>query len=121
MKLLLITSFASLLCLATLQGHHSYGMFYHLDQQVTLKGQVTQVAFQNPHVRLTIETPQSGIWEAEWTSVESLQRQGVTPTAIHTGDFLEIDGSPARDSNRRVVSALREIRRPADSWRWVRR
>jgi len=38
----------------------------------------------------------------------------------HTGDFLEIEGSPARDPEWRVVSALTEIRRLADGWRWVR-
>jgi len=84
-----------------------------------LKGQVTKISFLNPHVMLTIETAKSGTWQAEWTNVDSLARQGVRKETVQTGDFLEIEGSPARNPESRVVSALTEIRRPADGWRWV--
>jgi fermentation-respiration switch protein FrsA (DUF1100 family) len=95
-------------------------MFYLTDHRVTLKGQVAKVSFANPHVMLTIETKNSGTWQAEWTNVDSLARQGVQKETVHTGDFLEIEGSPARKPESRVVSALAEMRRPADGWRWVR-
>jgi len=95
-------------------------MFYLTDHRVTLKGEVRQVSFANPHVMLTIETKNSGTWQAEWTNVESLARQGVRQETVKTGDLLEIEGSPARNPESRVVSALTEIRRPADGWRWVR-
>ena len=84
-----------------------------------LKGQVTKISFLNPHVMLTIETAKSGTWQAEWTNVDSLARQRVRKETVQTGDFLEIEGSPARNPESRVVSALTEIRRPADGWRWV--
>jgi hypothetical protein len=38
---------------------------------------------------------------------------------IEPGDVLEIEGSPAFNPQSRVVSALREIQRPADKWRWT--
>jgi fermentation-respiration switch protein FrsA (DUF1100 family) len=95
-------------------------MFYLTDHRVTLKGQVAKVSFANPHVMLTIETKNSGTWQAEWTNADSLARQGVQKETVHTGDFLEIEGSPARKPELRVVSALAEMRRPADGWRWVR-
>ena len=85
-----------------------------------MKGRVGTISFVEPHVRLTIETTSSGSWEAEWTSPNNLMRGGVGNDTLHIGDLLEIEGSPARDPNRRVVSALREIRRPADGWRWTR-
>jgi hypothetical protein len=108
-----------LLTCTGLWAHHSYSTFYLTDHRVTLKGQVTKVSFLDPHVMLTIETKNSGTWQAEWTNVESLARQGVRQETVRTGDFLEIEGSPARNPESRVVSALTEIRRPADGWRWV--
>jgi len=105
-------------CTAGLLAHHSYGTFYATDR-VILKGQVTKISFLNPHVMLTIEPAKSGTWQAEWTNVDSLARQGVRKETVQTGDFLEIEGSPARNPESRVVSALTEIRRPADGWRWV--
>ena len=104
----------------TAWAHHSYGMFYELDKAVLMKGRVGTISFVEPHVRLTIETTSSGSWEAEWTSPNALMRAGVGNDTLHIGDLLEIEGSPARDPNRRVVSALREIRRPADGWHWTR-
>jgi len=108
-----------LMCTAASWAHHSYGMFYATDHRVTLKGQVAKVSFVNPHVMLTIETKNSGTWQAEWTSVDNLARQGVRQDTVQTGDFLEIEGSPARNPDWRVVSALQVIRRLADGWRWV--
>ena len=118
-RIVLASAVALLLTCTGLWGHHSYGMFYLTDHRVTLKGQVSKVSFANPHVMLTIETAKSGTWQAEWTNVDSLARQGVRQETVKTGDFLEIEGSPARNPESRVVSALSEIRRPADGWRWV--
>ncbi|MBZ5633247.1 MAG: hypothetical protein LAO55_08970 [Acidobacteriia bacterium] len=121
MKRIVFASTVALLLTCTgLWAHHSYSTFYLMDHRVTLKGRVSKVSFLNPHVMLTIETKNSGTWQAEWTNVDSLARQGVRQETVQTGDFLEIEGSPARDPDSRVVSALTEIRRPADAWRWVR-
>ena len=120
MKRTVFTSVALLLiCTAGLWAHHSYSMFYLTDHRVTLKGQVAKISFTNPHVMLTIETKNSGTWQAEWTSPDNLARQGVLKDTVQTGDFLEIEGSPARNPDSRVVSALQVIRRPADGWHWV--
>lgn len=114
------TALGVLLCAAgSLLAHHSYGMFYDTGQTVILKGTVAQVSFKDPHVMLTIETKTSGTWKAELTSVMGLVRQGINESTIRLGDFLVIEASPARNPDSRVVSAVREIRRPADGWRWV--
>jgi hypothetical protein len=120
MRRALTLGLAILICTALLWAHHSYGTFYATDHRVTLKGTVAKVAFRDPHVLLTVETKNSGTWQAEWTNTNSLTRQGVRQDTIRVGDVLEIEGSPARDPDSRVVSALSEIRRPADGWRWVR-
>ena len=120
MRRTLAIGFAVLTFTAALWAHHSYGTFYLTDHRVTLKGQVAKVSFAAPHVLLTIETKNSGTWQAEWTNPDTLSREGVRQDTIRTSDFLEIEGSPARDPESRVVSALNEVRRPADGWRWVR-
>ena len=120
MKQTVFTTAALLLtCTAGLWAHHGYSTFYLTDHRVTLKGQVAKVSFLNPHVMLTIQTKNSGTWQAEWTSVDNLARHGVRQDTVQTGDFLEIEGSPARNPDWRVVSALQVIRRLADGWRWV--
>jgi hypothetical protein len=108
-----------LFAVGLLLAHHSYGADFDLRQTVILKGKVAKVFFKDPHVTLTIETKNSGIWEAEWTQASGLMRRGISESTIRPGDFMEIEGSPARNPSLRVVSALREIRRPADGWRWV--
>jgi hypothetical protein len=120
-KLTLTLTAIGMLLAATgsLLAHHSYGAYYFLDQHVILKGMVAKVSFKDPHVMLTIETKNSGTWEAEWTQATGLMRRGINEDTIRAGDFLEIEASPARNPDWRVVSALREIRRPADGWRWV--
>ena len=120
MKRLTLTAIGVLLLAAvSLLAHHSYALFYDVHQQVILKGKVTKVSFTAPHAKLTIETKNSGTWVAELTNLEALKRTGVSDDTIKAGDFLEIEGSPALNPDSRVVSALREIRRPVDGWRWV--
>jgi hypothetical protein len=53
------------------------------------------------------------------TSIEGLQRMGISDGTLKVGDFLEIVGSPSLDPQRRVVAALWEIRRPADGAHWT--
>lgn len=114
------TLVATLASSAGLWAHHAYATFYHLDQRVTLKGRVSEVRFAAPHVLLTIETKGSGTWQAEWTSIEALARGGVVADTVKVGDVLEIEGSPSKDPASKVVSALCEVRRPTDAWRWSR-
>jgi hypothetical protein len=118
MRRTLALGFAILTCTVGLWAHHSYGLFYDLSQRVILKGRVQKVSFASPHVRLTIETKNSGIWEAEWTNPDAVKRGGASEDTIKPSDVLEIEGSPALNPDWRVVSALREIRRPADGWLW---
>src|SRR4051812_29418049 len=97
MKRVLRGAIAMMVCAVGLFAHHSYGLFYHTDQQVTLKGTVSTVLFDmdKPHVMLTIETVGSGTWQAEWTSPKTLTTYGVKPDSIKVGDVLEIEASPA--------------------------
>jgi len=111
---------ALLLTAGSVVAHHSYGMYYDLQQAVILKGKVTKVAFKAPHVLLTIETKNSGTWTAEWTNLMALARAGVDENTIHLGDVLEIEACPSRDPDSRAVSALIDVKRASDGWHWSR-
>ncbi len=120
MMRLVRTAVAVLACSAGLWAHHAYATFYNIDQRVTLKGRVASVQFTAPHVMLTIETKSSGRWQAEWTNIAALAQGGVVADTVKVGDVLEIDGSPSKNAASKVVSALCEVRRRADGWRWSR-
>jgi hypothetical protein len=98
MKRLLGTGIAMMVCAAGLLAHHSYGTFYYTDRHVTLKGTVAKIAFDldKPHVMLTIQTENSGVWEAEWTSPNTLGIQGVKPDTVKIGDFCRSMAVPPK-------------------------
>lgn len=118
-RALIIAVLAAALLSFPLGAHHSYGGSYYLYELVTLKGTVSKVSFKDPHVVLTIETKNSGTWEAEWTQATGLNRRGINENTLRVGDVLEIEASPSRNESARIVSALRAITRRSDGWRWV--
>jgi Family of unknown function (DUF6152) len=100
-------------------GHHSYAEFL-VDQTVSIEGELEDVAYANPHVVLTVRTADSARYTAVWRSAYQLSRTGVTSSTLRVGDHIVVSGSPSRDAEMRGLSLLREIRRPADGWRWSR-
>ena len=110
-KLTLAAIGVLVLTAGSLLAHHSYGLFYDIRQTVILKGKVAKVSFKEPHVMLTIETKNSGIWEAEWTGVMGLMRQGISENTIRVGDSLEIE--PESRSQPRLARGVRSEGDPA--------
>ncbi len=85
-------------------AHHSFAMF-DFDRTVTLKGQVKELQWTNPHVILWVETTPAGggtaeIWSAELTSPGNLTRNGWTKRTLKPGDKVSVDISPLRDGGK---------------------
>jgi hypothetical protein len=85
-------------------AHHSFAMF-DFDKTVTLKGQVKELQWSNPHVILWIQTtPAAGgapeIWSAELTSPGNLTRNGWTKRTLKPGDRVAVDINPLRDGGK---------------------
>jgi len=119
MKRTVITStLAFLLTASSTVAHHSYGD-YDRNAPVTLEGIVKHVLWTNPHVVLTLDTPTKGEYSIEWAAVFQLARQGINVAPVKEGDHLLITGSINRNPEKRILTILREIRRPEDGWRWV--
>ena len=118
MKRTAVTSAVAFLLTASLMmGHHSYGD-YDRDAAVTLEGTVKRVLWANPHVVLTLETKTKGAYSVEWAAVSQLSRQGITAAPIKQGDHLIVTGSINRNPEKKILTILQEIRRPADGWLW---
>jgi hypothetical protein len=112
----------SLLCMVvpvvSAVAHHGYGE-YDRESMVTLEGAVKKVVWANPHVTITLNTDKQGEYTAEWGSVTQLTRQGMYTAAIKAGDHVVVTGAVNKNPEKRIITLLREIKRPSDGWRWA--
>src|SRR5687768_1121923 len=107
-------------------AHHAYQLFFDMCTSVTIEGRVSSVEWKDPHVWIDLETDDGTTYAAEWTGPQNLTRAGVAADVLKAGDRVVVIGSPPlkpemrRNQTARVVSALTEIRRASDGWRWAR-
>ncbi|MEO8314681.1 MAG: DUF6152 family protein [Pseudomonadota bacterium] len=80
-------------------AHHSFAMF-DSDHQVLLKGKVTEFLWQNPHIYIHLESPDSKGKMQEWTiecaNPGILNRLGWKFNMIKKGDQLSTVVAPLR-------------------------
>jgi hypothetical protein len=83
---------------AAAKAHHSLAVYSN--ETLELEGEISSIAWQNPHVILELRTigsdgrPQT--WRMEGGSVTTLQRIGVTRELLQIGDRVRIAGLPSR-------------------------
>ena len=95
----------ALLCLAVLAmvtpvgAHHGRGASFDMKKQVTLKGTVSQVKWQNPHVLIFIDVPDSTgkvvTWGFENSNVHTLATQGYNRNTLKIGQPVTAIVNPA--------------------------
>jgi uncharacterized protein DUF6152 len=116
----LLTAFiAPFLVAAAVAAHHSYGAYFE-DQTVSVEGTIESIHFANPHVTFILRTDGGEVYTAEWQNLIQLRHGNVGPTTLKAGDRVIVVASPPRDPSSRKITLLREVRRPADGWRWRR-
>jgi Family of unknown function (DUF6152) len=113
----LLSMLVSLLAVGSAIAHHGYNE-YDRSQLVALEGTLTRVQWSNPHVLLILQTESKGEYTVEWGSVVQLVRQGIKPVPLRAGDHLIITGSVNKNPDKKILTLLTEISRPADGWRW---
>ena len=119
MKRIVLMAIAfSLLTAGSVLAHHGYAE-YDRNSTVTLEGNLKSVLWGNPHVVLTLETQNDGTYAVEWNALSQLARQGISAAPWKAGDHLVIRGSINRNPEKRILTLLKEISRPADGWHWV--
>lgn len=80
-----------------LSAHHSVRGTFDADTVAEMAGVVTEVRWQNPHVRFTVAVDGEGgeLWEIETTSLSTLRRRKLNADFLSPGDEVRIAGSPA--------------------------
>ena len=100
-------------------AHHAYGDIAR-DQTVVISGVIEHINFANPHVLLQVRADDGVVYTVEWGNLTQLARDGVTRATFQMGERLIVTGNPHRDPEKRLVTLLTEVRRPADGWQWTR-
>ena len=118
MRTILWTSMVTLFTAGLVFGHHGYAE-YDRNKPVTLEGTIQHVLWENPHVVLTLKTERQGEYSIEWRAISQLWRDGITSVPVKEGDHLVVTGFVNRDPEKRILTLVNEISRPADGWHWV--
>ena len=86
-------------------AHHSFAEF-DTETTITLQGVVTEVWFNNPHIRyyVTVVGEDGGevVWDAHGGAPNRLLRTGWNEDTIKVGDKVTLIGNPMRDRTFRM-------------------
>ena len=79
-------------------AHHSL-LVYDASEIVEIEGEVTDVFWRNPHIRLTVRTVggdgDERVWTIEGPPVNSMQRAGIDRTIVTVGEHISLVGHPS--------------------------
>ena len=115
------SSAASVVFLAGLPafGHHAFSSEYDMSKPVTLKGVVTRVTWENPHVWFFVDVRDADgnvvNWGCETRGPGRLTKQGWKRDSLKPGDavivhgFLAKDGSHMADGRKVTLADGRKI------------
>jgi DNA/RNA endonuclease YhcR with UshA esterase domain len=91
---------------SSVHAHHSFAAEYDVTQPITLKGEVQQVDFVNPHGWIYIKVPEPNgkveTWNVEMGSPSTLNRRGFTKDTVAKGTEVVVNGYRAKDGSRTV-------------------
>jgi hypothetical protein len=92
-----------LLAALPVAAHHSFKAEYDESMPITLKGTVTKISWNNPHVLMNLDVKDSSgktaKWELELASPNGLMSQGWKVDSLKPGDQVSVTGFRARDGS----------------------
>jgi opacity protein-like surface antigen len=102
-SLLALAALAAAMTAAPTAAHHSFAMFDQ-NKSVTLKGQVAEFQWTNPHAFIELNVPNgkggSDRWSIELNSPNNLTRQGWRRSTLKPGDTVSITLNPLRNGKK---------------------
>jgi hypothetical protein len=106
MKRILMASLGFALALivaAPLVAHHGRGNTYNMQNEVSLKGTVTEVAWRNPHIAIFIDVKDASgkivNWAIEHSNIVTLAKQGYNRNSLKVGQEVTIVANPGSDGS----------------------
>jgi hypothetical protein len=82
------------------RGHHNSNAFYDFSRVAEVEGRVANVKWSNPHVIVEIMAVNKDgveqLWKIEGDSINALQRKGVDPGSVKSGDRVKVLGATSR-------------------------
>lgn len=100
--------FSFMLLAISLTAHHSYTE-YDKSKQVKVTGVVSKVEWQNPHVRIYVDSKDASgnvtTWNFEMASTVALRRGGWSKTTLPVGTVVTISGMGTRDVTTRATAS----------------
>jgi hypothetical protein len=86
-------------------AHHSFAEF-DTETTITLQGVVTEVWFNNPHIRYYVaiagEDGSEAVWDVHGGAPNRLVRTGWNENTIKVGDQVTLIGNPMHDRTLRI-------------------
>jgi Family of unknown function (DUF6152) len=102
-RFLLLATSGLLLAALPAVAHHSFKAQYDETQPITLKGSITKITWNNPHVLmvLTVKDDNGKVakWQLELASPNGLMSQGWKVDSLKPGDQVSVSGFRARDGS----------------------
>lgn len=88
----------------SIAAHHSFAAQYDRSKPVTLKGIVTKVEWQNPHIYFYVDVKDDdgkvSKWAVEGGAPNALYRNGWRKDSIQAGNEVTVEGWLAKDGSK---------------------
>jgi hypothetical protein len=101
-----IGALVAILSATSALGHHAASVYYDVDTVIEVRGVISDLRWQNPHIAFTLTSRDAGGDEVDWlvesNSVSTLRQLGVTADQIEVGSIVTLAGSPARQQANRM-------------------
>jgi hypothetical protein len=96
----------------TARAHYSFAAEFDINKPMTVSGVITEVKWENPHMWIYLDVPDSGTgkvttWGFEAGPPGTVMRMGVTPHSFKAGDHVTIHGFRAKDN--RTFGQARDV------------
>ena len=87
-------------------SHHAANVYFDVSTVIELRGVITDVKWQNPHIGFTLNVRDSNgeqtSWAVESNSVSTLRQLGITADQIIVGEVVAVAGWPAKTGGNRM-------------------